>query len=193
LLFYFRGGESEALKIKTLFIVLIAGILFTSLNSMPLANAQLIQTSLTITGPPYLPRDIECTIEATLTDENDNPLQNFDIDFLYTCDDDHTHQICTAKTNSSGVASLELTGDIPPYFYYPKLSLIETKKTYMYKIYAVFDGTTTYAKSSSEYVYVVFVLTDYTWYWVGGGLIAIVIMGFVGYIIFQRTRKKKSL
>jgi hypothetical protein len=56
----------------------------------------------------------------------------------------------------------------------------------------VFDGTTIYAKSSSEDVYVAFVLTNHTQYLVGGGFI-VVIGGVAGYIIFRRIRKKKSL
>jgi hypothetical protein len=182
---------SEALKNKTLILILIAGILFTSLNLMLLVNAQPTPTSLTITAPPYYLPKIECTIEAILLDENENPLQNFDIDFLYECDD-HTHTLGIAKTDSNGVASLELTHN-PPFFYYPSLGLFETKKTVMYKINAVFDGTPTYAKSSSEDVYVAFVLTDYTSYLVVGGLIAVAIIGVVGYIVFRRMKKTKTM
>jgi hypothetical protein len=178
---------SEELKIKTLILILVAGMLLTYSSSMPFVNAQPTPTSLTITAPPYYLPEIECTIEAILIDENDNPLQNFDIDFLYECED-HTHPLGTTKTDSNGVASLELT-DNPPLFYYPSLSLFETKKTVMYKINAVFDGTTTYAKSSSEDVYVAFVLTDYTSYLVGGGLIVLTIIGAIGYIVFRRRKK----
>jgi hypothetical protein len=183
---------SEALKIKTLILILIACILLTCSNSMLLVNAQPTQTSLTTITDPYLPRVMECKIEAILKDENDNPLQNFDIDFLYTCDD-HTHLIDTVKTDSNGVASIELTDDIPPYFNYPRLSPIETRKTVLYKINAVFEGTTTYAKSSSEDVYVAFVLTDYTLYLVGGLLIVVAIIGVVEFVFFRRRKKAKTM
>jgi hypothetical protein len=44
-----ENKKSEALKIKTVILILIAGILFTSSNLMPLVNAQPTNTSLTIT------------------------------------------------------------------------------------------------------------------------------------------------
>jgi hypothetical protein len=179
---------SEALKIKTLILIMIASILLICSNSMPLVNAQPTQTSTTINADPYLPREMDCTIEAILKDENDNPLQNFDIDFLYTCDD-HTHLIDTIKTDSNGVASIELTDDIPPYFNYPRLSPTQTRRSVLFKINAVFEGTTTYAKSSSEDVYVAFVLTDYTLYLVGGILIVVAIFGVVEFVVFRRRKK----
>ncbi|MGD8507006.1 MAG: hypothetical protein PVF15_10145, partial [Candidatus Bathyarchaeota archaeon] len=98
---------SEALKIHFLILILIAGILFTSSNLMPLANAQPTPTSLTIavTSPPQgIPFSCECTIEATLKDENDDPLQNMDVDF-YVCGTGCKDWIGTAKTDSDGVAS----------------------------------------------------------------------------------------
>jgi hypothetical protein len=180
---------SEALKIKTLILILVAGILLICSNSMPIAKAQLTQTSLTINTDPYLPREMECKIEAILKDENDNPLQNFDIDFLYTCAD-HTHLIDTVKTDSNGVASLELRDDIPPYFNYPRLSPFQTRKTVLYKINVVFEGTTTYAKSSSEDVYVAFVLADYTLHLVGVLLLVVAIFGVVEFVVFRRRRKQ---
>jgi hypothetical protein len=75
---------NESLKIKTLIIILIAGILLTSSNSMPLVNAQPTPTSLTlaVSSPPLgKPFWSECTMEATLKDENGNPLPNMDIHF----------------------------------------------------------------------------------------------------------------
>ena len=98
---------SEALKIETLILILITGILFTSSTSMPLVNAQPTPTSLTIVVPSA-PQGTECTIEATLEDENDNPLQNFDIDF-YVCGTGCKDWIGTAKTDSNGVVSLTHT------------------------------------------------------------------------------------
>lgn len=174
---------SESLKIKTLILILIAGILLTSLNSLPLVNAQPVHTSLTLAvlSPPT---EKECTIAATLKDENGNPLPNMDIDF-YFCG---TDKIGTNKTDSAGVASLKLT-DNPPYSYYPRLDPFETKKTETWKINAVFSGTTNYAPSGSEYVYIAFVFIDYTPYMVGGGLIAVAIIGVVGYIVFRRKKK----
>jgi hypothetical protein len=166
---------SEALKIEALILILIAGILFTSSNSIPLVNAQSTSTSLTI-AVPSAPQGTECTIEATLKDENDNPLQNFDIDF-YVCG---TNCACmdwigTAKTDSNGVASLK--------YAFPR--------TRTYNVKAMFSGTTNYAQSSSENVDII--LIDYTPYLVGGGLIAAAIIGVVGYIVFRRRKKATTI
>ena len=106
-------------------------------------------TSLTI-AVPSAPQGKECTIEATLKDENDNPLQNFDIDF-YVCGTDCMDWIGTAKTDSNGVASLKYT--------FPR--------TVTYNVNAMFSGTTNYAQSSSENVDII--LIDYTPYLLGGG------------------------
>jgi hypothetical protein len=71
---------SDVVKITKLIPILIVGILLASSNSMPLAKAQPIHTSLTI-AVPSSPQKRECTIEAILKDESGNSLQNFDIDF----------------------------------------------------------------------------------------------------------------
>jgi hypothetical protein len=159
----------EALKINKIILILIAGILFISSNSMPLANAQPTPTSLTI-DVPSAPRGKECTIEATLKDENDNPLHNMDIDF-YVCGTGCMDWIGAAKTDSNGVASLTYT--------FPRART--------YNVTAIFSGTTNYVQSSSENVDIIII--DYTPYIVGGGLIAVAIIGVVGYIVFRRRKK----
>ena len=101
---------NESLKIKTLIMILIAGILLTSSNSMPLVNAQPTPTSLTlaVSSPPQgKPFWSKCTMEATLKDENGNPLPNMDIHFS-ECGSAR-ERIGTAKTDSNGVASLTYT------------------------------------------------------------------------------------
>jgi hypothetical protein len=177
----------EALKINKLILILIAGILLTSLNSIPLVNAQPTPTSLTLAflSPPT---EKECTIAATLKDENGNPLQNMDIDFWVF--GSWWANVETNETDSNGVASLKLS-DNRPYGYYPRLNPSQTKITETWKIYAEFKGTTTtnYAPSRSEDVYIAFVLIDYTPYMIGGGLIAVAIIGVVGYIVFRRRKK----
>ncbi len=160
---------NESLKIKTLIMILIAGILLTSSNSMPLVNAQPTPTSLTlaVSSPPLgKPFWSECTMEATLKDENGNPLPNMDIHFS-ECGSAR-ERIGTAKTDSNGVASL--TYNFP--------------KARTYPIMANFSGTASYVQSSSEYVDIT--LTDYTPFLVGGGIIAVVIVGF---IVFRRRKK----
>lgn len=164
---------SESLKIKILILILIAGILLTNSTSMPLANAQPTHTSLTIAvpSPPQgIPFSSECTIEATLKDENENPLQNFDIDF-YVCGTGCMDWIGTAKTDSNGVASLTYT----------------FSRAGTYNVTAMFSGTTSYVQSSSENVDIIII--DYTPYLVGGGIIAVAIIGVVGYIVFRRRKK----
>jgi hypothetical protein len=159
---------SDTLNIKTLIVILIAGIVFTNVNSMPVVNAQPTHTSLTL-AIPFAPTDKECTIEATLKDESGNPLQNMDIDF-YICGSEN---IGTAKTDSNGVASLTYT--------FPSAGT--------HPIIANFNGTTIYALSGSECVYVAFVSIDYTPYIVGIGALAVVIISVVGYIVFRRRER----
>ena len=167
---------SESLKVKTLIVILIVGILLTSSNSMPFADAQPTQTSLTLTVPsPPMGKPFwsEFTIEATLKDENENPLQNFDIDF-YVCGTDCMDWFGTAKTDSNGVASLTYT----------------FSRAGTYNVTAMFSGTTNYVQSSSENVDIIII--DYTPYIVGGGLIAVAIIGVVGYIVFRKRKKATS-
>jgi hypothetical protein len=163
---------SESLKIRLLILMGIAGILLTSSTMMPLVNAQPTPTSLTIAvpSPPQgIPFSSECTIEATLKDENDNPLPNMDIDF-YVCGTGCKDRIGTAKTDSNGVASLTFT--------FPRACT--------YDVMAMFRETTNYAPSSSENVDII--VMDYTPYLVGGGLIAVAIIGVAGYIVFRRRK-----
>lgn len=176
---------NDVLNIKTLIVILIAGILFTSLNSMPVVNAQTTHTLLTL-AVPYTPTDKECTIEATLKDESGNPLSNMVIHF-YFCG---SSLIGTNTTDSAGVASLKLSDDLSTVTY-PRLNLFEPKKTETWPILANFSGTTTYAPSGSEYVYLAFVLIDYTPYpyLVGIGVLVVVIISVVGYIVFRKRER----
>ena len=177
----------KTLRIKKFFLIFVASVLLSSLTSTILVNAQPTNTSLTI-AVSSSPQERTCTIEATLKDENDTPLQNMNIQF-WVCD---TSLIGTNKTDSAGLASLKLA-DNPPLFYYPRLSLFEAQKTETYEISAAFEGTTTYAKSSSGDVFVAFVLTDSTSYLVGGGLIAVVVIGVVGYLVLRRRRRTNTM
>jgi len=154
----------------------------TNSTSMPFANAQHTHTSLTLAVPSQ-PTEKECIIAATLKDENGNPLPNMNIDF-YFCGMD---KIGTNQTDSNGTASLKLSDDLP-FFDYPRLNPFETKITETWKIAANFSGTTNYAPSGSEYAYIAFVFIDYTPYMVGSGLLAVAIIGVVGYIVFRRRK-----
>ena len=161
---------SKALTIRLFILILISGILFNISNLMPSVNAQSTNTSLTITVSNNSPWKAG-TIRATLKDENGNPLQNFDIDFLYECDyHGLAHLLWTAKTDSNGVASLTWSWS-----------------SGVYNVSATFSGTQNYAQSSSEYVEITII--DYTPYLVGGGLITVAIIGVIGYIVFRRRKK----
>jgi hypothetical protein len=151
---------------------------------MHLANAERTPTSLTlaVSSPPQgKPFWLECTIEATLKDENNNPLPNMEIRFLYECLDHpgNWHLLGTAKTYSNGVSSLTY-------------QLFDPFPDEMYNVTAMFGGTTNYYRSSSEKVAIARVV-DYTAYLVGGGTIEVVIIGILGYIVFRIRRKVRFL
>ncbi len=130
-------------------------------------------TTLTI-NVPSATEGKECTIKATLKDENDNPCMHTDVDF-YIYEENAWKKIGTANTDSNGVASIE---------YAPT-----STGTFQFK--ATFSGTTNYAQSSSTSANLN-VAMDYTLYYIGGGIIAAAIIGVVGYIVF-RGRKKATL
>jgi hypothetical protein len=147
---------------------------------MCLVNAQPTSTLLilAVSSPPLgEPFWLECTIEATLKDENGSPLPSMDIDFLFECLDtpNNWHMLGTAKTNSNGVASLTYQSFNP----FPHE---------IYNVTARFSGTTNYAQSSSEKVAIARAV-DYTPYLVGGGIIAVTIVGVVVYTVFRRRKK----
>ena len=142
---------------------------FTVTNPESIETLTRADTSLTISARRV--QGEEFKIEATLKSEIGSPPQNMNIDF-YICG---SEKIGTAKTDSDGVASLEYA---LPYF----------PRNGTYQIKAKFSGTTNYAQSSSEYVYIHITVTDYTPYIVGSGIIAVAIIGVVGYT-FSRRRK----
>ena len=157
------------MKMKTTLALLWLSLLFLTTNLS--VNAQPVNTSLTLAvlSPPT---EKECTIEATLKDENGNPLSNMDISFT------ECGQIFfgTNKTDSNGVASLKLT---------------LTERDHL--IYAVFDGTTNYAPSRSEDVFIPARANtpDYIPYIVG--IPAVTIIGIVGYIVFRRRKSWRNM
>lgn len=127
-------------------------------------------TTLTI-DVPSATQGKEVTLKATLKDENGNPMQNIDIDF-YIYEENAWKKIGSAKTHSSGVASLK---------YSPSA-------TGAFQVKAMFGGTTSYAESSSTSASLN-VAMDYTLYYIGGGIIAVTIIGVVGYMAFRRRKK----
>ena len=127
-------------------------------------------TTMTI-DIPSATQGKECTLKATLKDENGSPMQNIDIDF-YIYEANTWTKIGTTKTDSNGVASLSYT----------------PSSTGAFQVKAVFGGTTNYAQSSST-PSSLNVAMDYTLYYIGGGIIAVVIMGVAGYMVFRRRKK----
>ena len=76
-----------------------------------------------------------------------------------------------------------------------RISYLGCRRISTYKNNAVFSGTTNYAQSSSEDVYIEYVFRDidifldYGSYIVGGGLTTVAVIGVVGYIVFRRRKK----
>jgi len=127
-------------------------------------------TTLTI-DVPSATEGKECQIKATLKDENGNPLQNIDVDF-YIYEENTWKKTGTAKTDSNGVACVEYT----------------PTNTGTFQFKAMFSGTTNCAQCSSTSASLN-VAIDYTLFYIGGGIIAVAIIGTVGYIVFRRRKK----
>lgn len=113
----------------------------------------------------------ECTLKATLKDENGSPLQNIDVDF-YIYEANAWKKIGSAKTDANGIASLSYT----------------PSSTGTFQVKAMFSGTTNYAQSSSTSANLN-VAMDYTPYYIGGGIVAVAIIGVIGYMVFRRRKK----
>jgi len=127
-------------------------------------------TTLTI-DVPSATQGKQTTITATLKDENGNPIQNANIDFqLY--DGSSWKSIGSDTTDSSGVASITYT----------------PSSTGTFQLKAVFSGTTNYSQSTST-TGSLGVGIDYTPYYIGGGIIAVAVVGVVGYMVFRRRKK----
>ena len=149
----------------------------TNYNSFD-ATATLTISQFTTTcaiGVPSATVGKECTLKTTLKDENGNAMQNIDIDF-YIYEENAWKKIGSAKTDSDGVACLKHT----------------PSSTGTFQVKAVFSGTTNYAQSSSTSADLN-VAMDYTPYYLGGGIIAVIIIGLIGYMLFRRRRKKTAL
>lgn len=101
-------------------------------------------------------------------------MQNIDIEF-YIYEDNDWKKIGSAKTDSNGVSSLS---------YAP-----QTTGTFQVK--ALFAGTTNYAESNST-PSSLYVAMDYALFYIGGGIIAVAIIGIVGYIIFRKRKTPSS-
>jgi len=127
-------------------------------------------TTLTI-DVPSATQGKECTIKAALKDENGNPLQNHDVDF-FIYEENTWKKTGTAKTDSNGVACVKYT----------------PTNTGTFQFKAMFSGTTNCAQCSSTSANLD-VAMDYTPYYIGGGILAAVIISVLGYIVFRRRKK----
>jgi 5-hydroxyisourate hydrolase-like protein (transthyretin family) len=129
-------------------------------------------TTLTV-DVPSATQGKSVTLKATLKDENGNPIQGMSIQFQMYEGNTWTN-MSSASTDSSGVASISYT----------------PSNTGSFQVKAVFAGVTNYASSASTSANLN-VSMDYTPYYVGGGIIVIIVLGAIGYWVF-RTRKKTA-
>jgi len=130
-------------------------------------------TSITVTlTPSVVNKDTSLTITAKLLDGNGNPIANQAIAFLVG-----TTSIGSANTDSSGNAVKSYTANV-------------NADTYV--VNASYAGSPDYDLSSGTSNLIVTPVTmDYTLYYVGGGIIVIIVLGAIGYWAF-RTRKKTA-
>ena len=127
-------------------------------------------TTLTI-DVPSATQGQSVTLKATLIDENGNPVQGMSIQFqMY--DGTSWTNMSSANTDSNGVASIS---------YIPS-------NTGSFQVKAIFAGAINYASSQSTSANLN-VGMNYTPYYVGGGIIVLIVLGAIGYWIF-RTRRK---
>jgi 5-hydroxyisourate hydrolase-like protein (transthyretin family) len=129
-------------------------------------------TTLTIDVPSAI-QGQSVTLKATLKDENGNPIQGVSIQFqMY--DGTSWTNMSSANTDSNGVASISYT----------------PSSTGSFQVKAMFGGTANYAPSASTSANLN-VGMDYTPYYVGGGIIVVIILCAIGYWVY-RTRKKTA-
>lgn len=127
-------------------------------------------TTLTVDAPSST-QSVECTLRATLEDENGSVLQNMDVNF-YIYEANAWRKIGCAKTDSSGVAFLNYT----------------PSSAGVFKVKAVFLGTTEYSESNSA-LSNLNVAAVYTLYYIGGGVIAVAVISILGHMLFRRRKK----
>ncbi|UCE16251.1 MAG: Ig-like domain repeat protein [Candidatus Bathyarchaeota archaeon] len=144
---------------------------YNNVNATVTLTISQYTTALTF-DVPSATQGKECTLKATLKDEEGSPLQNIVVDF-YIYEENDWNEIGSAKTDSNGVASLIYT----------------PSTTGTFQVKAMFGGATNYADSSST-PSSLNVVMDYTLFYIGGGIIAVAIIGIVGYLVF---RKRKTL
>lgn len=130
-------------------------------------------TTLTIDAPSAT-QGQSVTLKATLKDENGNPIQGISIQFqMY--DGTSWTNMSSADTDSNGVASISYT----------------PSSTGSYQVMAVSAEATNYASSQSTSANLN-VSMNYTPYYLGGGMVAVVVLGAVGYLVFRRMRRKTT-
>ena len=154
-------------QIKTVYS---GGTNYNAVNGTATLTISQFTTTLTLDAPSAT-QGKECTLKATLKDENGSPLQNFDVDF-YIYEENTWTKIGAAKTDSNGIASLTYT----------------PSNTGTFQVKAMFSGATNYVQSSCTPANLN-VAMDYTFYYIGGGIVAVVVIGAVGYMIFRRRKK----
>jgi len=143
---------------------------YKKINATTTLTISQFATTLTI-DVPSATQGKEVTLKTTLEDEDGNPMQNIDTDF-YVYEENAWKKIGSAKTDSNGVASLKYT----------------PSTTGTFQVKSMFEGTVNYSESSSTSASLN-VDMDYTPYYIGFGIIAVAIIGVVGYMLFRRRKK----
>jgi len=130
-------------------------------------------TTLTI-GVPSAIIGKPVTLNATLRDENGNPIQGKNIEFqIYN--GTSWSKIGSANTNLNGIASISYT----------------PSSTGTFQVRAVFNGTSNYSQTTSM-AGSLKVDTDFTPYYLIGAIVITCVCGTVGYVVYRRRKKPLS-
>lgn len=163
-------STSGEYQIKTVYA---GDINYNGVNATATLTISKFTTALAI-DVPSATQGKECTIKATLKDENGNPMENMNVEFdIYEAN--MWTKIGVPQTDSNGISSLVYT----------------PSSIGSFQVKAVFTGATNYASSESTSTSLNVVM-DYTPYYVGGGIIAVIVLGAVGYLVFRRMRRKTT-
>jgi len=143
---------------------------YSTIATTSLTISLFATTTLAIDVPTAI-QGQAATLKATLKDANGNPIQGLTVLFqIY--DGASWSDVNATSTDTNGIASISYTSRDPGSF----------------QIRAVFAGTPDYAPSTSTPANLS-VNADYTPYFFGGAIIAVIILGALGYLVFRKRKK----